>query len=312
MPDWTHAPESRMEREFAKFAAAEPVRTRERLRTSMGVILCRRAVATGRIEVLLVRKRCTYAYADFVLGRYGASEASVTALLAQMTNEELLDVTSLNFEQMLYRLWLSRGNREAFPRRQAKFLATFGDGVRLRELAARARGRGSLLWEIPKGRRDTAREAGVTCAVRELAEETGVEKNEYRLLPDARRVVSYVSSGTRYVCVYYIAVAHPHLAAIDRPRERVLNIRELGEVGEARWFDVEQLRLLEATDGDPSRPGRLEQTVAPAFRMVRTYLRGRWAARRPGVSRPAHMESPLRPASPLQAAGIIAAASGNA
>ena len=298
------------ETEISRFVAAEPTArawparqkwfgargaSRPSQRTSMGVILCRRRdPANGKLEVLLVRKRCTYAFADFVLGRYDTSESGVSELLDQMTHEELLDVVSLNFEQMWYRLWLSRGSRDAFPRRQAKFLATFGDGVRLRELAARSRGRGALLGEVPKGRRDSPREAGVACAVRELQEETGIEKSEYRLLPDARRVVGYVSNGTRYVGIYYIAIAHPHLSNVDRPRDRVRGIRELGEIGEARWFDIEHLRLLETTDGPATKsaPGRLETTIAPAFRLARTYLRGRWDRRREPLPRPAHVELP--------------------
>ena len=83
-------------------------------KTSVGIILCRKNENTRRPEVLLVHKRYTYAFAEFVHGRYqrgprptaavGPGTSFVTELLDCMSREELLDIYSLNFSQM--DLWI--------------------------------------------------------------------------------------------------------------------------------------------------------------------------------------------------------------
>ena len=352
-------------------------------KTSIGVLLCRRNAATGRLEVLLVRKRYTYAFAEFVHGRYlyrpkgggggggrrrgrpassfgrgGAAAASgssagdwrappadpcgakdlcsakgadlssakgpgdpaaadlsfakdlcpaqgpaaaargdegvqtVAALLRGMTTEELLDVWSGNFDQMWYRVWLGEDHRDLRAKKAERFAAAFGGAQgreALRRLVAEARSAGAVLWEAPKGRRASAFETDMACAVRELEEETGVRKEDYTLLPGVARRLDYVSAGSRYVCTYFLAVAGPRLAAgppgggggggerlADRGRPVFRDVSNMGEVSEARWFDAERLRLVDAA------PPRLAPLVAPAFSLVRTYLRGRWDRRRPG------------------------------
>lgn len=244
---------------------------------SCGVILCRKG-ASGRPEVLLVRKRYTYAYAEFVHGRYSAGRGAAAAravapLLAQMTEEEIFDIWSLNYAQMWYRIWVSYDATEVYLKKAARFRAAFIDldgGAALREALRRAPGRGALLWEVPKGRHLSAREASLICAVRELREETGVGVRDYALLPGVERRVAYVSDGVRYSVQYYGAIAHAHCAAAP-PRLPVRSEpRARSEVSGARWFDVEQIRAVDAG------AGRLEALVRPVFEQARRYWSGRW------------------------------------
>lgn len=276
-------------------------------KTSIGVILCRVNAKSHRPEVLLVRKRYTYAFSAFVHGKYARAQrnsgrgggggggtngsgisSELLALLENMTMEELLDVMSLNFEQMWYRIWLSRDKRDLYHRKHAKFQSAFmrdDGGSALCSAVKRAQDRGVLLWEVPKGRRSTSREPDLSCAVRELQEETGIAKGEYRLLPGVRRAVRYVSDGVRYVCEYFVAIAGPHLARREvlgggragPGRSALREINSMGEVGQIRWLDIEQIRLLDSPEG------RLELLVAPAFRLVKLYLKGHWAGRRVGA-----------------------------
>jgi hypothetical protein len=215
MENWREAKEplrlkSAAPGQFWGGAASPPGPARMPTKTSIGVILCRRNVSSGRPEALLAHKRYTYAFAEFVHGRYmrgpagsGAVQRNVAPLFDSMTREELFDILSLNFEQMWYRIWLTLDNRDLYNKKHAKFQTNFmrdDGGAGLRRLVMLARANGVLLWEVPRGRRLNAREADIFCAARELCEETGVEKSEYRFLPGVKRRVSYVSAGTRYVC----------------------------------------------------------------------------------------------------------------
>ena len=258
-------------------------------KASAGVILCRRNGKTGRPEVLLAHKRYTYAFAEFVHGHYAQSRAGsnaalrcVAPLFDQMTREELFDVLSLNFGQMWYRIWLTDGNRDLYNKKYAKFQSSFmrdDGGAALCRLVMLARASGVLLWEVPRGRHLNPREADINCAIRELREETGVDKSDYRILPGVRRRAGHVSAGTRYEFTYYVALANPRLAGAasyeDASRPTLREINFMAEVGEVRWHDIEKIRLI---SGGGDR--RLEDLVSPAFKLVKKYLGGRWAARR--------------------------------
>lgn len=265
-------------------------------KTSIGIILCRKNATTLRPEALLVHKRYTYAFAEFVHGRYsrkaaGAAGATsgpgppaalsgpvpVSELLDNMSREELLDVYSLNFNQMWYRIWLTHNNRDLFQKKQTRFQSAFmrDGGAELRQLCLAARGVGSPLWEVPKGRRQGSREPDIACAVRELQEETGVCKSEFRLIPGALRRTSYVSAGIRYIGIYYVAHCLPtsgRLAAAEYSNS-LRDLPNLAEVGEVRWHDIERIRLIDST------PPRLVPLLKPVFSIIHDYCAGRWYMR---------------------------------
>jgi hypothetical protein len=54
----------------------------------------------------------------------------------------------------------------------------------------------------------------------------------------------------------------------------------MAEVSEVRWHDIERIRLIDSSDS------RLESLVAPAFKLMKQYLKGRWAARRHVIAPP--------------------------
>jgi len=271
-------------------------------KTSIGIILCRKNASTLRPEALLVHKRYTYAFAEFVHGRYSRRVASATSgpgppvppgpapvyeLLDNMSREELLDVYSLNFSQMWYRIWLTHNNRDLFQKKQARFQSAFmrDGGAELRQLCLAARGGGAPLWEVPKGRRQGSREPDIACAVRELQEETGVCKSEFRLIPGALRRTSYVSAGIRYIGIYYVAYCLPTSSRLAAPEysNSLQDLPNLAEVGEVRWHDIERIRLVD------SAPPRLVPLLKPVFSIIHDYCAGRWYMRN---TRPVEFQFP--------------------
>lgn len=248
---------------------------------SVGVILCRQNADTNRIEALLVHKRYTYAFAEFVLGKYaigvGSIHKSVINLVSHMTKEELFDVLSLKFEQMWYRIWLSYTNSDLYKRKYTRFHTAFiasDGGIALKKLIMTVQATNILMWEVPKGRRISSQETDIVCAIRELHEETGIEKNDYRFLPGAKRCINYVSAGVRYICIYYIAIANPHLSSVMiRAKPALRDINFMAEVDEHQWFDVERIRFI---DGQKLY---LSNLILPAFKLIRKYLKGQWTSR---------------------------------
>lgn len=246
-------------------------------KVSYGIILCRKA-ENNRPEVLLAHKRYTYAFADFIHGRYTKHRNGLDATLSgmmymfdQMTCEELLDIYSLKFDQMWYRVWLNE-NKELYNKKNAKFQSVFmqnDSGESLRRFIMKARSSGVLLWEAPKGRKKSSYESELLCAIREFGEETGVDKGSYKLVPGVKRKVSYVSCGVRYICNYYVALATKFCSAQSAlsSKPTLSKVNTMGEISEVKWFDIEKIRLIDNNKC-------LESLIKPAFKSIRQFLNG--------------------------------------
>lgn len=239
---------------------------------SFGIILTRINPHTYRPEAVVVRSRYSYAYVDFVHGRYSRKTLqTVMTLLDAMSIDERLDIYSLNFKQMWYRIWLTTDRRGIYAKKLARFQSAWmrdgSDGGHLRRLILNSTtgnwpGDG-IRWEFPKGKKTSTREPSMNCAIREFKEEAGVAKRDYQILPEFKRCMRFTHMGTRYTNIYYTAI-------VRRPLELKIDLRSLmqaTEVSEVCWMDIEKIRLV---DG-PTR--LLEKTVAPVFRYVKRYNR---------------------------------------
>lgn len=240
-------------------------------KVSFGVIVTRICAATRRPEAVLVRGRYTYEFAEFVHGRYSRKNTrAVAALIDAMSVNERLDIYSLDFAQMWYRIWLTADRRELYNKKFAKFQAVWmrdDSGEHLRRLVQASRpvqNDSGVRLGFPKGRRQSGREPDLYCAIRETEEETGIAKRDYQILPGFKRRVSHVHMGVRYVSIYYAAVARRDLAVGVNLRD----LDQVSEISEVRWLNIDQIRLLDTPDR------RLERTVAPVFRYVKRCIRG--------------------------------------
>jgi len=195
-----------------------------------------------------------------------------------MTHDELRDIWSLDFSKIWYRIWLDHRIEQLYTKKRARFFSIFiqdDGGVALRNALKNARPGGCCLWEIPRGRKYSSKETNIACAIREVQEETGINKNEYRIIPDATRKINYVSAGVRYICVYFIAVAKKHLTITGKyignlSRPVIYDAKNMAEIDEIRWFNIEQIRLLDsATEKNMSK---LAPIITPSMRLVRNYL----------------------------------------
>jgi 8-oxo-dGTP pyrophosphatase MutT (NUDIX family) len=255
-----------------------------RTRTSAGIIVCRINQKTNRPEALLAHKRYTYAFAEFIHGKYASGDITsrnqlnarsqhVNALLSKMTREELLDIMSLNFQQMWFRVWLISGDKDIYNLKHAKFCAAFmkDGGKQLRTYVLRARAAGRTLWEFPKGHHNFA-ESDMDCAARELQEETGMMKKDYKFIPGVTRSVSYISAGTQYNVHYVVAVANKRVSTRlkfnDGTKPTIRNLTDMNEIGDIEWMDITQIRLV---DDDKQH---IETLVKPIFNIVKKYVKG--------------------------------------
>lgn len=251
-----------------RFTGKRPVKR------SAGIACCRYDKENGRYEVLMVRKRYTYGFAAFVFGQYNKNDdARLITLIDSMTNQEKLDVMSMRFDLMWWRIWLNfpsetnesssndwlaiynrktmsnfihstppRTKQELYIKRKAKFESTFlqDNGVRLEKLIRRSKKSAELLWEIPKGRIGKS-ETKIDCATREFKEEAGVGTESYDIVFDVSPFVdSFSHMGVIYCNTYYIGLA----ARAFEPTISFDVPTQLIEVDAVKWVGIDELRYL--------------------------------------------------------------------
>ena len=136
------------------------------VKKSCGIALCR---YTDKFQILMVKKRYSYSYADFVAGKYScADENKISSLFSGMTSEEKMEIESNNFSQMWYRIWrynpeienCSSKERGNYNIAKKKYIST-SKKHDLIEMLNNTK-ISDCIWDIPKGRINKE-EKDITC-----------------------------------------------------------------------------------------------------------------------------------------------------
>lgn len=241
-------------------------------RTSYGIACCR-FNKKNKLEILLVKKRYTYCFASFVLGKYNKNEKYLRLLFNGMTVQEKLDVLSLNFDMLWYKIWMEiptnkllekpseidciyntklykdyvRGNTldryKFYKKMKAKFENSFvyNEENSLLDLI-RESSNGTFLWEIPKGRKNK-NETPMDCAIREFKEETGVNYDNYTIMFDLKPVVSsYTNFSSTYINNYYIAYETKY----TKPKIYLNNNTQVSEIQDVKWVQLDEIKFIDS------------------------------------------------------------------
>lgn len=234
---------------------------------SFGIILCR-LNKLKQVEFLLVRKRCTYEFVDFVMGKYSTHKYQkfgykiVDDIVKHMTPEELKLVKNGDFNTMWDHIFPI--HKHAVPSKYAyMFNSEFnGRELELRRLTDEVTVRNQTLWEVPKGAKHTMHESNIICAMRELEEETGIRKNNYQIIPDASRKLQIRDNGIEYNYIFYIALTTNFESALP------VNY-ETNEICDYRWFTIENIKY----SNEPMLSGLLDvlQTIPT---IVKKFIKG--------------------------------------
>lgn len=202
---------------------------------SVGIIL----FSDNYKQVLMVQKRVTNAFAEFVRGKY-RTRTDADVLFNGMTKQEKLMLLSLKFEYIWYYLYLDFTQNEFYYKCQGKFNDYISDGgKRLKHTIDTTKCALGTSWEPPKGRKNKD-ESNIECAVRELKEETGISDDLYKFLfhlKNNKYKCSAISHETQYKVVYYTARIFEH----KDPRFILSNYTQTSELLDTKWISVKDL-----------------------------------------------------------------------
>lgn len=229
------------------------------LKKSYGIICFRKS--NDNLQLLMVKKSTTYHFCEFVAGRYNKhSNVQLIKLFNNMTYHEKMDILSMMFQNMWYRIYMENPDKVFMQRNQNfwsllylkqknKFETRFlqDGGERLKKLIA-CSSNVDTPWEFPKGRKDTDKEEDdIETAIREFYEETGIDDSKYTLLWHIKPYVeTYTDFGTTYQNIYYFAEAN----YIWEPDYKFYNKKQISEIALVKWVsnaDLSHMNLEEVT-----------------------------------------------------------------
>ena len=213
----------------------------------------------GVLKVLLICRRDSLAFIEFVRGKYSTADpVYLTALFNGMTIAEQDRIRTLRFDGLWKSLWGTAAHTHK---------ADYDNSIRkyhqldiLKLLGENPTTWTEPEWGFPKGRKNI-NETDLQCAMREFYEETNLARHTYSLLQNMKPIVeSFVGSNDVSYChKYAVAMCEPNQAVALTPLNHDM-CREIGQIG---WFTIEEaiakLRPENTTKRDILR--RIEQLM---------------------------------------------------
>jgi 8-oxo-dGTP pyrophosphatase MutT (NUDIX family) len=207
------------------------------------------------LQIILIKKPITYHFCEFVSGHYRKNDNThLHKLFNNMTYHEKMDILSLKFANMWYRIYKSQPDQaflqssgsyisKQYIRKKNKFEVAFlqDGGQRLRKLISDSINVDTI-WEIPKGKRKESREeTEIDAATREFTEETLIPFSQYQFLWRMKPYIeTYSDFGVTYQNIYYYAEA----VGDWEPSIKFGNNQQISEVSAIRWCSINDLNTM--------------------------------------------------------------------
>ena len=209
---------------------------------SLGIILFKKT-KTDDIKYLLIQRRDTLGFVEFIRGKYNLENIKyIHTLFEIMTLKEREKIINMNFNDLWNNLWMSQNNQyhNEYDNSKKKF-NLLKEGIYIKDTLyslniindSAKKIYETPEWGFPKGRREK-RESDLDCAIREFTEETGL-KNNYNIL-HSLKPVEELFSGTnniRYKHIYYIAESTSESEELEIDKNNVNQVTEISNIG---WF----------------------------------------------------------------------------
>jgi 8-oxo-dGTP pyrophosphatase MutT (NUDIX family) len=241
-------------------------------KTSYGIALAKyNKAANNNVEILLIKKRYTYAFFELVMAHYKKGDLKyIKYMFDNMSYSEKIDIMSMQFSRLWSRIHHSDPERfynivdvyknnnfsnstieqryseaeqyKLYIEKKNKFEKSFlkDGGKKLRTLIHQSSD-AKVIWEMPKGGKN-GNESNIDCAIREFYEETSVKSNKYRILHDVPPLIdSFVDNDIIYKTVYYIAMLRNN----DNfaPSINYRNFSQVTEVEEIKWVSLAEIKF---------------------------------------------------------------------
>ena len=213
-------------------------KTHNRTPISSYGIIAYRMMENRRCQFLLVQRKNTHGYTDFIRGRYYNKhpDTMLRLYLSEMVLEERKKLATLSFDQLWADLWIKNNkiSRGEYEKAKSRFKA-----LNIKHLLATSESPtfSSQEYGFPKGRRNR-KEEQIDCAIREFQEETGLLLEHNSLLSKKITFEETFTgtNGIQYRHLYFVAKISNRTR---EPRIDSHNLKQCEEIRHVCWADYE-------------------------------------------------------------------------
>ena len=188
------------------------------------------------IQFLLVQRKNSLGYLEFMRGRYNFENiSSLVHLIEQMTPEEINDIINLDFDDLWNNLWdtnniKNKNHQKEYTVSKQKF---FQLKLLYNDVLINTKPLYNFNeWGFPKGRRELY-ESDLVCAIREFEEETTLGENNYIIFDKCKSIRENLigTNGINYAHNYYLSILNNNLDIINESNReigqtKILNLSE--------------------------------------------------------------------------------------
>ena len=207
------------------------------------------------IKFLLVSRKHSLGYREFINGKYKLSQIDyIVFLIKQMLPSEIENIKKYqhDFDSLWNDLWGSGSSNKKYiteyerAKKQYNNLVVGESAMKLEDILSWIKTAPSYMnpeYGFPKGRKNN-NESDIDCAVREFTEETGLLKDDIRIIPTNFPIVENLTGtdGVEYRHIYYLAESITDNLPIISDVEGQKN--EIGDVGFYSYFEaLEKIRV---------------------------------------------------------------------
>lgn len=202
---------------------------------SFGIIAYRQKYSS--IEFLLIKRKNTIGYTDFMRGRYNSIE-NLIAIVEEMSEMERISLKTCDFDTLWDALWYNHSKgiyinertsaRNKFNKIDIKSILNNVPPSKFKEPE----------YGFPKGRKNL-HEKYEECARREFEEETGITSENYEIDHNIDPVTETFigSDGKKYSHIYYIAKVSPFFNLKNALKTDIF-LEEISELKFAEYKDA--------------------------------------------------------------------------
>lgn len=202
----------------------------------------------GLIKFLLVRRKHSLGYTEFIRGNYKKDNIDgIIYLFQQMTPTEIQNIGAKSFDELWEEFWGTDTRKKMFNKKQYSEskenfeCLKYKNGVELsldfyvnnvRPFYNFAE------YGLPKGRKQRG-ELDIECAIREFCEETGYSQQDIKIVNNVKPIIENMvgTNGVSYRFIYYLAED----LSENVPKICERNSNEIGGIGFYTYDETQQL-----------------------------------------------------------------------
>jgi len=197
------------------------------------------------LKYLLICRKDSLGFVDFVRGKYNLNNLNhVLNLIDEMTIKEKELLLTKSFDELWDYLWGNfvgnqyKGEEKISREKFNKLKEGFSTELSLKELLEKSKTVWlEPEWGFPKGRRNNL-ENDINCAVREYIEETGHERNYFKIIEN---ILPYeeIFTGSNFK-----SYKHKYYLAYIGNNNINNNNYQKSEVSKIKWFTYEEIKKI--------------------------------------------------------------------